>query len=392
MVTIFFITFTLLILSELIKGLSANGTPPVLQSYSWQLDLAWFMWSNIRYFRIILVAILAFLIWKMSPAERSSIMIAGLIFTALWGFVYWLFNLHWVGKYKFDVLKKPIFKTPADSTIALSEQVMGVDWNGVQKAYPVSMIFYHHQVSDTLGRHPIVVTYCGMCRSGRIYDGLVDGEALHLALVGAVTYNAILKDSRTGTWWRQETGEAVKGKLKGRQLKDVPMEQMSLENWLTKHPDSKILQHDPDYVDKYTFLTKLMNYEASFPIWFRQETPPLVIGVEIDDHSRAYDWYSLQKKRLVMDSIGDKRLLLLSSEDGTSPFAYDRRVDGQELNFDINGDQLTDTNTQSTWDLFGRCIAGKLKGKELSKVQFYQQFIRGWISFRPDSTFYDFNA
>lgn len=170
------------------------------------------------------------------------------------------------------------------------------------------------------------------------------------------------------------------------------MEQMSLENWLAKHPDSKILQHDPGYVDKYTFLTKLMNYEASFPIWFRQETPPLVIGIELDGHSRAYDWKALQKKRMVMDSIGDKHLLLLSSEDGTSPFAYHRTVDGQELKFEINGDQLTYTNTQSIWDLFGRCIEGKLKGKDLTKVQFYKQFIRGWISFRPDSTFYDFNS
>ena len=166
---------------------------------------------------------------------------------------------------------------------------------------------------------------------------------------------------------------------------------MRVKNWLAKHPDSQILQHDPKYVDKYNFFTKLMNYEASFPRWFNQVLPPLVIGLEIDGHSRAYNWNELHKRRLVMDSIGDTSLLLLSSEDGTSPFAYYPTIDGQELTFEINGDELTDTNTQSKWDLFGRCVEGKMKGKILTKVQIYKQFIRAWISFRPDSSFYDFN-
>ncbi len=392
MVTIFFIVFILLILAELTKSLSANGTPPILQSYPWQLDLAYFMWSNIKYFRIILVAILAFLCWKMSPAECSSVLIPSIILGLIWGVIYYIFNFVWVGKYKFHVLKNPVFKSAAQNKIALSEQVIGVDWKGVQKAYPVSMMFYHHQFSDTISNHPVVVTYCGMCRAGRVYDGLVEGEPLQLSLVGAITYNAILKDAKTGTWWRQETGEAVKGKRKGMQLEDVPMEQMSLKNWLAKHPTSDILQQDPNYVDKYTFLTQLMNYEASFPRWFNQKTPPLIIGLEVDGQSRAYDWTNLQKRRIVHDSIVDKPLLLLSSADGTSPFAYDRTVDGQTLTFEINGDELTDTNTQSKWDLFGRCVEGELKGKELSKVQIYQQFIRAWISFRPDSSFYDFNG
>lgn len=390
MITLFFTIFIILILTELTKGLSANGTPPFLQSYPWQLDLAYFMWTNIKYFRIVLVAILAMLIWQMSSEERTSILIGSVVLLALWGFIYWLFNLFWVGKYKFHELKNPIFKSPAESTIPLSQQVLGVKWKGVQKAYPANMIFYHHQFSDIIGEHPIVVTYCGMCRSGRVYDGLVDGEALHLKLVGAVSYNAILKDTKTGTWWRQETGEAVKGKLKGRQLDDVPMEQVSLEHWLAKYPDSQILQYDSNYQNKYDFLTKLMAYEASFPAWFRQETPPLVIGLEVDGHSRAYDWNSLQKVRMVMDSIGDKHLLLLSSEDGNSPFAYYRNIDGQILEFEIKGDELTDTNTQSKWNLFGQCIDGKLKGTKLPTVQIYKQFIRAWVTFHPDTTYYQF--
>ncbi len=48
----FLMTFAALAALELIKGLSANGTPPVLQRFSWQMDLAHFMWSSILFFRI----------------------------------------------------------------------------------------------------------------------------------------------------------------------------------------------------------------------------------------------------------------------------------------------------------------------------------------------------
>ena len=55
MTVLFFCLFVALILAEFIKGLSANGTPPILQSYPWQMDLAYFMWTNIGKFRIVLV-------------------------------------------------------------------------------------------------------------------------------------------------------------------------------------------------------------------------------------------------------------------------------------------------------------------------------------------------
>jgi len=390
MVTLFYIALIVLVLAELVKGLSANGTPPVLQKYAWQLDLAYFMWSNILYLRISLMAILAFLCWSMSPAECSSVIIPTVIFGALWAFIYWLFNLYWVGKHKFDPLKNPVYATAAQNKIPLSEQIMGVDWNGIQKAYPVSMIFYHHQVADTISDQPIWVTYCGLCRSGRIYNVLIDGQALDFGLVGAITFNAVFKDNQTGSWWRQETGEAVKGKHSGKLLQDIPMEQMSLENWLAKHPNSKVLQQDSKYQKIYNYLTSVMNYEASFPGWHRQETPRLVIGLEVDGHCRAYDWEQLQKRRMVLDSIGNKHLLLMSSEDGTSPFAYDRNVGGQVLEFEFNNNTITDTKTHSKWNQFGQCIEGEMKGTKLGSVQIYQQFIRAWASFHADTTYYQF--
>ena len=388
--SLFFIIFIVLVLAELIKGLSANGTPPVLQKFSWQLDLAYFMWSNILSIRIVLVAVLVLLLVLMPSEARPPAIGGGVLLGLLWGGIYWLFNRRWVGKYKFLPITTMDFATAAQNEIKLNSQVIGVDLDGVQKAYPVNMLWYHHQLTDTVGNQPIWVTYCGLCRSGRIYDGLVDGKSLDFGLVGAITFNAIFKDHQTGSWWRQETGEAVKGPHSGKVLADIPMEQMSLQKWLSKHPDSEVLQYDPTFLKKYNFVEGVMNDPSKRPGWHAHEVPPIIISIELDGQARAYDWLQLQDVRLVNDTLGDTKLLLVCTEDGSSSYAYHRELNGVMLSFELNGDELVDTNTQSRWDIFGRCTTGELQGSQLTSIQIYQQYIRAWRSFHPESTYYDF--
>ncbi|KPA21646.1 hypothetical protein shim_23530 [Shimia sp. SK013] len=390
MTTLFFVTFLLLILVELIKGLSANGTPPILQKFAWQMDLAHFMWSNIRMFRIVLaIALVVFASQAMAVAP-VAVVLGTLILGAVWAGIYWVFNHFWVGQVKFLPISQKVFLGADENKVDPQLQVVGVERDGVQKAYPVNMLFYHHQITDEIAGKPIWVTYCGLCRSGRVYDIDVDGEPLEFSLVGAISFNAVFCDSRTGSWWRQETGEAAKGPLEGRQLEDVAFEQMTLENWLAKYPESSVLQYDPAFVGKYTFLAKLLNYEASLPGWHRQETPPLVIGVETGGAVRGYDWAELQKARMVMDQVGETPLLVLSDAAGTSGFVYDRRIDGAALEFEWAEDGVRDLGTGSGWDDFGRCVSGALQGKQLVQLQSYQQFLRAWITFHPQTTFYAF--
>ncbi|MEM6305816.1 MAG: DUF3179 domain-containing (seleno)protein [Pseudomonadota bacterium] len=388
MTLLFVLVFLTLIAAELIKGLSANGTPPVLQKYSWQMDLAHLMWSNIIRLRVFFIG--ALVVIFVSGGFALPMLVWALPLGAIWGGIYWVFNRFWVGKVKFLPISQKTFVTAQQNAVDPSLQVLGVDMGGQQKAYPVNMIFYHHQITDEIAGQPIWVTYCGLCRSGRVYDIAVDGKALTFELVGAITFNAVFRDLQTGSWWRQETGEAAKGPMQGRALEDVPFEQMSLENWLKKHPNSEILQYDPAFVGKYAFLAKLLNYEASLPGWHRQETPPLIIGVELDGAARAYDFEELKKRRLVNDTLGDTPLLLMSDAQGSSGFAYVREVAGETLDFEAAADGLRDTQTGSRWDDFGRCLEGAHQGATLRQVQSYQQFLRAWISFHGHTDFYTF--
>lgn len=389
---LFFTTFFALILAELLKGLSANGTPPILQDYDWQLDLAYFMWSNILYIRIILGALLIYLLWKMSTNKRLSIftIISSVLLLGLWIAIYWFFNHHYNGASKFHLLKNPNFVSATENKIPNSLQVIGLDINGKQKAYPLNMMVYHHQIPDVLGDQSIWLTYCGLCRSGRVYDKVVDGTDLDFEIVGAITYNAVFKDIQTGSWWQQETGEAVKGKLKGQVMKDFPMEQMSLENWLALHPNSQILQYEPKFQEKYNFIEKVFLNDEKGPEWRGHERPAVIVGVTIDGNTKAYDWEALQSQRMVLDQIGNNHVMVLSSADGSSPFVYNRLVNGNVLDFEISGDTMKDLTKQSTWNIFGQCTEGELAGTQLEKIQLYQQNIRSWKEFHPESTYYKF--
>jgi len=47
--------------------------------------------------------------------------------------------------------------------------VLGITFNGEAKAYPIQYIGYHHQVRDEIGGKPVMVTYCTVCRTGRVF-------------------------------------------------------------------------------------------------------------------------------------------------------------------------------------------------------------------------------
>jgi hypothetical protein len=66
-----------------------------------------------------------------------------------------------------------------------------------------------HQVRDSINHIPVMVTYCTVCRTGRIYNPIVNGKAETFRLVGMDHFNAMFEDATTKSWWRQSTGECI---------------------------------------------------------------------------------------------------------------------------------------------------------------------------------------
>jgi hypothetical protein len=286
------------------------------------------------------------------------------------------------------------FVNAKDNVVPDDFVVIGVESNGVAKAYPLVYLGYHHKVQDNVGTLPVLVTYCTMCRTGRVYSPVINGKRENFRLVGARHYNAIIEDEGTKTWWYQATGIAAAGKLKGQKLTELPYEQATLHSWLSRHPKSLILQPDEHYLADYN---DLKNYDRLQPIdkdSTQKNKDTLLrkswtVGVIVNGQPKAYDWRRLFKKTLVNDKITSTPVVLAIEPDSLTYHVFNSEVKGQTLHFKLDtAGKLTDVETASVWDWDGMAVSGAFKGDRLGKIQAYQEYWHSWKHFHPNTLFW----
>jgi len=272
--------------------------------------------------------------------------------------------------------------------------VIGVVNNGVAKAYPVVYLGYHHKVQDNVGNLPVLVTYCTMCRTGRVYSPIINGARQNFRLVGARHYNAIIEDQGSKTWWYQATGNAAVGKLKGEHLQELPYEQATLSAWLSRHPGSLILQPDKNYLSDYRDLKNYDRLQSIDKDSTLKNKDSLIrrswmVGVIVNGQAKAYDWRHLEKRHLLNDKINNTPLVVSIEQDSLSYHAFKSTVNGKELHFKLDSlGTLTDLETSSVWDWDGLSTSGTLKGNRLNKIQAYQEYWHSWKHFHPGTLFW----
>ena len=257
--------------------------------------------------------------------------------------------------------------------------VMGITSGSAARAYPIRLLAYHHRLDDELDGEPIWVTYCTMCRTGKIFSPIVDGRRLDFDLVGAVRYNSIYRDRETGSLWYQANGRAVAGPLEGSVLKELRADQVTLERWLEMYPDSQVLQPDPAAADGYT----MFSFDTIDEVRSKPDKPlgwQWVVGVIHDGEARGYLWSMLAERRLIQDRLGDLPLAVQLHSDGISQRVWDRRLSGRvlELDLDEESDRLIDLETGSAFGFDGVATSGELAGQRLQPLPATVEF---WHSF-----------
>lgn len=289
-----------------------------------------------------------------------------------------------------EMFKEPLVKKFLNSSlnkVPIENLVIGIENNGEARAYPLNFIGYHHKVQDSVGGKPVLVTYCTMCRTGRVYNPLVNGKYQQFRLVGARHYNAVIEDNDTKTWWYQATGEAAAGPVKGKFLEEIPFEQMTLQTWLQKFPGSLIMQPDSNFSEEYSDLN---NYDRkqradADSLWQRKSW---VAGVVVNEKARAYEWKDVLKHKLINDKVDTVPVLIFLENDSFTFHAWSRNVNGNEIFFikDSLSNNLLDVSTRSTWNTKGDCIDGFYKGQKLQTVQAYQEYWHSWKHFHAGGT------
>jgi hypothetical protein len=315
-----------------------------------------------------------------------------LLALAAYAYIFFMFNFKFEADKMFYQPRNKNFANAATNKIDTNKLVIGVTINGEAKAYPIQIIGYHHQVRDTIGNTPAIITYCTVCRTGRVFSPIINGKEESFRLVGMDHFNAMFEDSTTKSWWRQATGMAITGRQKGSALTEIPSQQLPLATWLRSYPNSMILQPDTlfksDYddladYDKGTLKSSLEKRDSAS--W---KMKSWVIGVVHRQYAKAFDWNELLKQKIIQDSLPGLPLLIVLEKDTVSFHTWKRTVNGNTLQFNknINAEIFTDINTNSSWNMNGECISGILKGQKLQPAQSYQEFWHSWNTFHPNTT------
>ncbi|HEX3164799.1 MAG TPA: DUF3179 domain-containing (seleno)protein [Chitinophagaceae bacterium] len=281
-----------------------------------------------------------------------------------------------------------MFKQPKQLLLVSAESnkvdsnrlVLGVSINGEAKAYPIQFLGYHHHIQDTVGNKPIMVTYCTVCRTGRVFEPIVNGKKEKFRLVGMDHFNAMLEDATTKSWWRQVTGEAITGKLKGQQLPEVYSIQTSLAAWLQLNPNSLIMQADENFIRSYDSTFKFESGASKSKLTgtdsLSWKDKSWVIGVKAGKETKAYDWNKLKKEKLMQDKIGATPVIIVLSNNDKSFFAFERPTDNSIFN--LSGDTLLFDNHKYRIDGKGIDTSFSLKPLPAS-----QEFWHSWRTFNP---------
>jgi Protein of unknown function (DUF3179) len=357
------------------------------------IGFAYWLGRNIVWIRIVLLLLIAYPLIQIFQRNKLWKKILLALVLAVYGVIFFFFNFRFEADKMFYQPKHKNFslanKNGADTVL-----VIGVAINGEAKAFPIQIIGYHHQVRDTIGNTPAIITYCTVCRTGRVFSPVVNGKPETFRLVGMDHFNAMFEDATTKSWWQQATGVAIAGPLKGQSLAEIPSQQLSLAAWLRLYPNSTVLEPDSSYKKRYKglegynkgtidgSLEKRDSGSWQFKSW--------VVGVVHQHAARAYDWNDLVKKEIIEDSLAGMPVILALENDTASFHVWSREVNSQTLHFEKNKVQntLTDTNTHSVWNMNGTCMEGTLKDSQLKTIQAYQEFWHSWKNFHPATSTY----
>jgi Protein of unknown function (DUF3179) len=321
---------------------------------------AWSAWRSIGWRKVFMPAALAFA--GLAAYGSNVTMAADRIFIA----------------------PKSISMQPVErNVVEMARLVVGIEVNGEARAYPVQFIGYHHQVRDSVAGTPVLVSFCTVCRTGRVFSPVIDGRAESFRLVGMDHFNAMFEDSTTKSWWRQANGEAIVGPRRGKRLAEIQSRQVMLAQWLALHPRSLIMQPDSALASRYA---RDFDYETgrsrrpltgSDSASWRDKS--WVVGITVSGASRAYDWNRLGREGVVNDTLGGQPIVLALASDRSSYFAFVRP--DTAARFSVRNDSLVAGH--NAWAFTGRGATGALQPIGAS-----QEFWHSWRTFQPETSRY----
>lgn len=263
--------------------------------------------------------------------------------------------------------------------------VLGLNYNGVVKAYPHRILNWHEIVNDFADDKPVLVTYCPLCRTGIAFESVINGKRVEFGTSGKLwKANLVMYDRKTDTYWSQVGGKAIVGELAGMKLKQIPMDTAMWKDWKEKHPDTLVLSKDTGFFRSYDrdpYASFANSPGVGFGVDFKDTrlfSKAIVYGVLVGDKTKAYSEQKVKETKLLNDEFAGKKLLVFWDPELNAVKIFDRTVDREELEFSLDG-KLVD-NSGREWNFDGS--SGEM---QLERIDTFGLYWFSWLVTYPDT-------
>ncbi len=342
-----------------------------------RVSIAYWLHNNIWWVRLIGLALIISSFIHYLRVGNWWKRIAVVIPAALCVLVFYAFNYKFMADKMFYPPKEKLMGSPVVNDSTANSLVIAVEINGDARAYPIELIGYHHQVLDTIGGEPVLVTYCTVCRTGRAWSPKVNGEQETFRLVGMDHFNAMFEDSRTKSWWRQVSGECIVGPLKGQQLAEVRSEQLTLGEFMERSPKGLVMQPDTNFMEEYEGLAGFDNGTINSDLECRDtaswQMKSWVVGVLHNGHARAYDWNDLVQTGITWDTLSGDSIAIEAS--------------GAEFIASVASSHFLTADYPIFLTVNGAADTMWMPARRRT-IPAYQEFWHSWRTFHPNTTRY----
>lgn len=310
-------------------------------------------------------------------------------------------------------LDNPKFVSIEEAKIWLGakEPVISLVIDGEARAYPLQILIWHEIINHKFKSVPVSVTFCPLCYSAIAFDRRLDGKIYNFGVSGMLRHSdMIMFDRETESWWQQITGEAIVGDLAGKKLKQIPAQIVGFNQFANSFPEGLVVSKDTGYRRDYGRNPYVgydnINQKPYFPVGKsdkRLKPMEKIIVVEFDGISKAYPHKTTRKMRVINDKIKSQNVVIFhkdgansaldagqikDSKDIGSTGVFKSEIEESKLNFTFASGVFIDDKTKSKWNVFGKAIDGKFKGRQLKQIQHGDYFAFAWLTFRPRTKIY----
>ena len=226
------------------------------------------------------------------------------------------------------------------------------------------------------------------------------GRDLYMDNAGVVGGNEVFRDRETGSRWQQSSLQAISGPLKGEHLELYQFLLTDWQEWRRLHPDTLVLKPLPGYADripeKNEMIRRGLSGLGSAPpgvLRVDRRLPPrtMILGLDVGASSEAFPLSLLREARVIHDELSRQPVLIVHQPLSDTTTAFIARAKGKTLQFraaNADATELTDKETGSRWDAYGKCLSGPLKGSQLESLILEPEYWFAWSEFHSETKIY----